>query len=128
MFDYITLQCYALCMTTIENWKIQLRKGYLELCLLMIINNLKQVYGFDLIEKLQTLDLNLKEGTLYPMLNRMAADGVLTTFWDTQNHKGHPRKFYSLTKKGSKILNEMQEEFEKIQTIFKQLQRGNHEC
>ena len=109
-------------MTKLDNWKTQIRKGYLELCLLLLIKKHKRIYGFELLEKLQDADLPIKEGTLYPMLNRMSTENVLSTVWDTENVKGHPRKFYSLTEKGNKLLKEMQFEFKKILTIFKQLE------
>jgi PadR family transcriptional regulator, regulatory protein PadR len=109
-------------MTKLDNWKTQIRKGYLELCLLLLIKKHKRIYGFELLERLQEADLPLKEGTLYPMLNRMSTENVLSTVWDTENVKGHPRKFYSLTDKGDQLLKEMQFEFKKILTIFKQLE------
>lgn len=109
-------------MTKLDNWKTQIRKGYLELCLLLIVKKHKRIYGFDLLEKLEEADLTLKEGTLYPMLNRMSSENILSTVWDTENTKGHPRKFYSLTEKGNQLLKEMQFEFKKILTIFKQLE------
>lgn len=108
-------------MTNLINWKIQIRKGYLELCLLLLIKKHKRIYGFELLEKLQEIDLPVKEGTLYPMLNRMSAEHVLSTVWDTENVKGHPRKFYSLTEKGNQLLQEMQVEFKKILVIFEQI-------
>lgn len=104
-----------------ENWKTQIRKGYLELCILLTIRREKRVYGFDLIEKLSRAGLDVKEGTLYPLLNRMGNDGLLASHWDTENLKGHPRKFYSLTKDGGKILTDMSHEFEDMVEIFKDL-------
>lgn len=112
-------------MTNLLNWKTQIRKGYLELCILLLIKKHKRIYGFDLLEKLSNADLHLKEGTLYPMLNRMSTESVLSTAWDTENVKGHPRKFYSLTAKGNDLLMEMQHEFENILAIFNQLKSGN---
>lgn len=107
----------------LENWRTQIKKGYLELCLLLLIQKHKRLYGFDLIEKLKALDLPVKEGTLYPMLSRMTEEKTLQSEWETENIKGHPRKFYSLTKTGTKQLDEMKEEFEKLMDIFKTAQR-----
>lgn len=108
---------------SLENWKTQIRKGYLELCLLLLIQKHKRLYGFDLLEKLREMDLHLKEGTLYPMLNRMTEDKTLQAVWETENLKGHPRKFYSLTKAGEKQLEDMKVEFEKLMGIFNSAQR-----
>jgi PadR family transcriptional regulator, regulatory protein PadR len=105
----------------IQNWKTQVRKGYLELCILLLIQNHTRLYGFDLLEKLREIDLELKEGTLYPMLNRMTVDGILKAVWETENIKGHPRKFYSLTKDGTKLLKEMSVEFKRMVQIFESI-------
>ncbi len=101
----------------IANWKSQIRKGYLELCILKLIQNRKSLYGFELLDILKSLELEVKEGTIYPLLNRMTSDGVLIAVWETEKHS-HPRKFYSLTPKGAALLVEMQQEFGKLKTIY----------
>lgn len=100
------------------NWKTQIRKGYLELCILLLIQRHERLYGFDLLEKLREIDLELKEGTLYPLLSRMTTDRVLKAVWETENLKGHPRKFYSLTKEGARLLDGMKTEFGRMVEIF----------
>jgi PadR family transcriptional regulator PadR len=105
----------------IDNWKTQIRKGYLELCMLLIIQAEKRIYGFDLLEKLNGRGLSVKEGTLYPMLSRMMTDKILSAAWETENLKGHPRKFYSLTQEGSRLLNTMKSEFETMLDIYRDL-------
>jgi PadR family transcriptional regulator, regulatory protein PadR len=104
-----------------DNWKTQIRKGYLELCILLLIRRQKKVYGFDLLERLSAASLDVKEGTLYPLLNRMSAEGQLTATWETEKLKGHPRKFYSLTKEGSRFLDEMDREFDQMVAIYRRL-------
>lgn len=98
----------------LENWKTQIKRGYLELSILMIVKNKNRIYGFDLIEELKKIDLNVKEGTLYPLLNRLAVDGILHGVWETENVSGHPRKFYTCTEIGFKTLKAMQIEFTKL--------------
>jgi PadR family transcriptional regulator PadR len=105
-------------MENFDNWKTQIRKGYLELCLLLLIRKHQRLYGFDVLEKLKAIDMPMKEGTLYPMLNRMTADGLLQSVWETEGIKGHPRKFYSLTREGKKMLDGMDGEFGRMQKIF----------
>lgn len=105
----------------IENWKTQIRKGYLELCILALIDNKGRLYGFDILDLMERSDMPVKEGTLYPLLNRMTADSILSSVWETENIKGHPRKFYSLTKDGKTLFGEMKNEFEKMAGIYKKL-------
>jgi PadR family transcriptional regulator PadR len=104
-----------------ENWRTQIRKGYLEMCILLLIRKHGRLYGFDLIERLGELGLDVKEGTLYPLLNRMSADNILAASWDTENIKGHPRKFYALTATGEIFLKDMNSEFEDMVSIFQNL-------
>lgn len=113
-------------MIGLDNWKTQIRKGYLELCILTLIREHKRLYGFDLIDKLKDIGIEIKEGTLYPLLSRMSKDELLETFWQTEGNKGHPRKFYSLTKRGSSSLNEMAEEFRNMVRLFEEIgENGN---
>jgi PadR family transcriptional regulator PadR len=114
---------YMVMAGSIENWKTQIRKGYLELCILLVIRSRTKVYGFDLIDQLAKASIDLKEGTLYPLLNRMSADGLLAATWDTENVKGHPRKFYALTKDGLKHLEQMAKEFSDLITIYQSLNK-----
>jgi len=109
---------------SLENWKVQIKKGYLEFCLLLLIHKNQRMYGLELLEKLAHLELPLKEGTVYPMLNRLTEDGLLKSSWETENVKGHPRKFYALTKKGLQAASEMEEEFNKMVDIISTLQKG----
>lgn len=95
----------------LDNWRTQVRKGYLELCILLMIRKHGRIYGFDLIEKLRAAELPVKEGTLYPLLARMTDDGTLAATWETENVKGHPRKFYALTHHGDRVLASMRGEF-----------------
>ena len=105
----------------IENWKTQIRKGYLELCVLALIEEKKRLYGFELVQLMGDLGIPVKEGTLYPLLNRMTLEGTLSAVWETDNLKGHPRKFYSLTKTGRRIAEDMKTEFDRMVDIFKNI-------
>ncbi len=108
-------------MLDINKWKTQIKKGYLELCILALINKHTRLYGFELLELLDKTGLSVKEGTLYPILNRMTVDGTLASVWETQNTTGHPRKFYSLTRDGKKALDDMQGEFTKMVAIHEKI-------
>lgn len=111
----------------IDNWKTQVRKGYLELCVLSLIQAKDRLYGFEMLEILDKSGLPLKEGTLYPLLNRMTSEGTLKSSWEMQDGKGHPRKFYELTKEGRRLLEEMQGEFERMNQTYKKLYRRGEE-
>ena len=108
---------------TLDNWKVQVKKGYLELCLLALIRKNKRMYGLEILDRLTVMELPLKEGTLYPLLNRLTDEGLLHSTWETENVKGHPRKFYALTKRGGQALEEMKDEFDKMVEIILKIQK-----
>ncbi len=67
----------------------------------------RRLYGLDLIRFLeQHSQLVLSEGTIYPILNRLKADGFLDSEW-VEAEAGHPRKYYSLTRVGRERTRQM---------------------
>jgi len=89
-----------------DRWEAQLRKGALEMAALASLWN-SRLYGLEIIRFLETHSrLVLAEGTIYPILNRLKTDGLLTSEW-VEAEAGHPRKYYSLTEAGRIRLREM---------------------
>lgn len=89
----------------IENTKAQMRKGILEFCILSLISR-KEMYVSDLMEALRTAALDVVEGTLYPLLTRLKNAELLAYRWE-ESTGGPPRKYYSITPKGLKMLDEL---------------------
>lgn len=108
-----------------NKWLGQIRRGYLELCIFALIKQLKKTYGFEIISNMEKLGLLIKEGTLYPILNRMTKEGHLVASWDLQNVQGHPRKFYSLTAQGEELFARMKEEFGSMNETFHEIKNIN---
>lgn len=82
-----------------------MRKGVLELCILSIIAE-KDAYASDILEKLKEAKLIVVEGTLYPLLTRLKNDGLLKYRWE-ESKSGPPRKYYTMTEIGTKVLNDL---------------------
>lgn len=82
-----------------DRWVAQLRKGALEMAALASLWQ-GRLYGLEIIRFLENQSsLVLAEGTIYPILNRLKAEGLLTSEW-VEAEAGHPRKYYSLTEAG----------------------------
>lgn len=82
-----------------DRWEAQLRKGALEMAALASLWN-GRLYGLEIIRFLENHSrLVLAEGTVYPILNRLKIEGLLTSEW-VEAEAGHPRKYYSLTAAG----------------------------
>jgi len=82
----------------IENTQSQMRKGVLEYCILSIIKR-GEAYPGDIIDEMKSAGLQLLEGTLYPLLNRLKNAEILTYRW-VESNSGPPRKYFRLTGKG----------------------------
>jgi PadR family transcriptional regulator, regulatory protein PadR len=90
----------------LESWREQLRRGGLEMAILLCLSRERR-YGLEIIRHLEeTTDLVVTEGTIYPMLARLAADGVVEAQWEP-TEASHPRKYYALTDRGQRRLQEM---------------------
>jgi len=81
-----------------EAWDTQLRKGGLELAVLLLLSR-HRMYGLELIGNLTDAGFTVSEGTIYPLLNRLSTQGVIAADWVT-GESGHPRKYYRLTPAG----------------------------
>ena len=82
-----------------DNWERQVKKGWLELAILASLWG-EELYGLDILRRLEKdTDLLLAEGTIYPILSRLKADGLVDTKW-LDGDSGHPRKYYRLTPAG----------------------------
>jgi len=87
----------------LENTQAQMRKGTLEFCILLLIANAKKMYTSNILEELEKHKLIVVEGTLYPLLNRLKREGLLSYTWE-ESEVGPPRKYYSITKEGSEAI------------------------
>ncbi len=73
-----------------ENTKAQMRKGVLEYCILLVLEN-KPQYVSDIIENLENSRMIVVEGTLYPMLTRLKNEGYLGYRWE-ESIQGPPNE------------------------------------
>lgn len=89
----------------IDNTQSQMRKGVLEFCILSIIKR-GEVYPSDIIEEMKRANLNILEGTLYPLLTRLKNADLLTYRW-VESSSGPPRKYFLLTEKGARFYGEL---------------------
>lgn len=89
-----------------DKWEVQLRKGSLELAVLAAHWN-GPLYGLEIMRHLvDEADLIVPEGTIYPLLNRLRNDGLLSSEW-VEATGGHPRKYYHLTTAGRRRVTAM---------------------
>jgi PadR family transcriptional regulator len=104
----------------IDKWEIQLRKGCLELAIFGCLWPGK-LYGLEILRRLESdSDLVLSAGTVYPLLSRLKAEGLLKSEW-VEGDAGHPRKYYQLTPAGRRRALEMAKLWTRFSTNLKEL-------
>ncbi len=81
----------------------QLRKGTLELCILAVLGE-EEEYGYQIVKKLNEAgELEVSEGTVYPILARLKNDGYIVAQWK-EPATGAARKYYRLSNLGRQML------------------------
>lgn len=106
----------------IENTKAQMRKGILEFCILSLISR-KEMYVSDLIEELKKGQLEVVEGTLYPLLTRLKNAEILSYRWE-ESTGGPPRKYYQITEQGQAFLSELEKTWSELTQSVNQLTKN----
>lgn len=108
----------------IQDWTKQLKKGSLEYCVLLLIEN-GPCYGYEIMSELSTWPITtVKESTVYPLLRRLQNDGCLEAMWEQSSEGLPPRKYYSITAEGKTYLEEMSREWNNLSAAITQLKKG----
>ena len=113
-----------------ETWQEQLRRGSLDLAILLTVSAGPR-YGLAIIQHLEAFtDLVVTEGTIYPILGRLTREGLLEAQW-VEGEAPHARKYYRLTRAGGKRLSDMKGEWraftEKIDRLMTASERAARE-
>ncbi|WP_159609306.1 PadR family transcriptional regulator [Glutamicibacter sp. JC586] len=107
-----------------EKIATNIRKGVLEYCVLGSLSS-GDKYGLELAEQLTELNLTAGEGSLYPLLARMKAAGLVETQWH-EGGTGRKRKYYSITAHGHQMLNEFRAVWTEIAGQVEQILGGQN--
>ena len=94
----------------LDKMRGELRRGVL---VLAVLASLKQPhYGYSLRKQLQDAGIDIDEGTLYPLVRRLAEQGLLDSEW--QQAEGRERRYYQLSALGSELLQQLSEEWQQL--------------
>lgn len=89
----------------------ELLKGTTATLVLSVLEK-QDMYGYLIVKELEHRSDNvfsLNEGTLYPILHAMEEEGFLEAY--QEKYEGRIRKYYHITKKGLKRLQEAKDEW-----------------
>lgn len=101
----------------LENAKAQMRKGLIELCVLSLVSD-EEMYPSDIIRKLKEAKMIVVEGTIYPLLNRLKNENLLSYSW-RESQSGPPRKYYKITETGREFLSELIKTWDSLSNAVK---------
>jgi PadR family transcriptional regulator, regulatory protein PadR len=96
----------------LDNIQSQMKKGTLEFCILSIIKR-GEAYPSDIVEEMRAANMQLLEGTLYPLLTRLKNADMLSYRW-VESNSGPPRKYFSLTPQGEQFYKELEKTWHEL--------------
>lgn len=85
----------------------ELLKGTLSLLILSLLSR-KAMYGYEIaatVHRETDGAFTWREGSLYPSLHKLQADGLIAGEWE-EKESGRKRRYYHITKKGQAALRE----------------------
>ncbi|MCU7726851.1 PadR family transcriptional regulator [Actinoplanes sp. KI2] len=88
----------------------ELRRGTVVVASLMVLR--EPGYGYSLLETLSGAGFEVEANTLYPLLRRLEAQGLLTSEWNTD--EARPRKFYRTTEQGDALADTLTTEWSRL--------------
>lgn len=105
----------------------QLKKGTIELAILRKLS-LEDNYGY-VIGKFISTEIDVKEGTIYLILQRLERSNILESYFKSENNSKR-RKYYKLTDEGNEYLEALNVEWYKLSQFIENCSvhvKENHE-
>lgn len=100
---------------------LELRRGTL---ILVVLSQLREpMYGYNLVKRLQDNGIPMEANTLYPLMRRLEAQGLLTSEWETSEAK--PRKYYKITGDGLVVLERVTAHWRTFSENINKMVEGN---
>lgn len=107
----------------LEKLRLELRRGVL---VLAVLGSLRQAhYGYSLRKQLQDAGIDIDEGTLYPLIRRLADQGLLDSEW--RQGEGRERRYYQLSQEGTGLLETLTAEWQSLNRHLNKLLEVNNE-
>jgi PadR family transcriptional regulator, regulatory protein PadR len=110
---YCSLNCTWRHIVTVDEsikLDLELRRGALALAVLSQLGSPQ--YGYSLRQALAARGMGIEEGTLYPLLRRLEAQGLLESEWRIED--GPPRRYYRLSEAGGRALRQLAEHWREM--------------
>lgn len=100
-----------------QKFTLELRRGILTLAVLGAVRS--PTYGYSLKQRLTERQLEIDQGTLYPLLRRLESEGLLTSDWVVDGSR--PRKYYRLSPDGRTVLKGLEAKWKHLVGVVEAL-------
>lgn len=97
--------------------RLELRRGILVLSALASCKTPQ--YGYSMRKHLAEAGLEIDEGTLYPLIRRLANQGLLDSEW--QQADGRERRYYRLSASGQEVLSQLTTDWAELNASLTQI-------
>ena len=104
-------------LAKLDKMRQELRRGVL---VLAVLSSLKEAhYGYSLRQQLQHAGIEIDEGTLYPLVRRLADQGLLDSEW--RQGEGRERRYYQLSESGADLLTQLTQDWQQLNQSLENL-------
>jgi PadR family transcriptional regulator PadR len=109
-------------VNSFENLRLEMRRGSLVLAVLASLRT--EQYGYTLRKALADHEMEIDEGTLYPLLRRLETQGLLVSQWREEDKRN--KRFYRLSPEGKKILKQLLAEWNSMNSSLTEILKEPH--
>lgn len=102
----------------VQNIVMELRRGVIVLAVLSQLA--EEQYGYSLLKRLSDQGLAVDQGTLYPLLRRLEAQGLLQSDWRIAD-EARPRRYYVISQQGREALERLKAEWDEIAGVIEKM-------
>ena len=106
---------------TFENLRLELRRGAVVIAVMARLRT--EAYGYELRKSLLDQGMDIEENTLYPLLRRLEAQGLLDSEWREEDKRN--KRFYRLAAEGQDILARLLDERGEIEASLRRIIEEN---
>lgn len=101
--------------------RMEMRRGLLSLAVLAALR--EEQYGYSLRKKLAEVDIDIEEGTLYPLVRRLESYGLLESEWRESDNRN--KRYYRISPEGAATLDELARDWDHMVASLRSLMEEN---
>jgi len=102
----------------VQNMLLELRRGVIAIAVLSQLGI--EQYGYSLLKALSDQGLEVDQSTLYPLLRRLEAQGLLQSDWRIVD-EARPRRYYVISPQGRDVLAQLKLEWSAMSATLQKM-------